>query len=46
MSLLISEAYGEGKRTFNGRIIFINEVTLNQLDGEARFSYAAAADDN
>ena len=46
MSLLTLEACRRGVRTFNGRIIFINEMTLNQLDGEAGFSYASAADDN
>lgn len=33
-------------RTFNCRIVFINEVTLDKLNGQARFSDTTAADDD
>lgn len=34
------------ERTLNCRIIFVKEVTLNKLDGEARFTDATAADNH
>ncbi len=32
--------------TFNSRIIFVDEVALNQLDGEARFTDATATNND
>lgn len=31
-------------RTFDGRIVFIDEVALDQLDGQARLPHASASD--
>ena len=31
-----------GWRTFNCRVVFINEVTLDELDCEAAFAYSSA----
>lgn len=33
-----------GGRTFNGRVILVDEVALDQLDGQAGFTHASAAD--
>ena len=33
-------------RTFNRRVVFIDEVALDQLDGEATLSHASSADDH
>lgn len=32
--------------TFNGRIVFVDEVALNQLNGEARFTDATATNND
>ncbi len=32
--------------TFNSRIVFVDKVALNQLDGEARFTDATATDND
>lgn len=34
------------KRTFNGRVIFVYEMALNELDSQARFTDTTATDDN
>lgn len=35
-----------GRRTFNCRVVFVDEMTLDQLDGQARFTDTTAADHN
>lgn len=40
------EASGWRRRTFNRGIIFIDEVALDQLDRQARFTHAASTDDD
>jgi len=37
---------GEQKQTFDGGIVFVYKVGLDELDGEAGFADATAADDN
>ena len=34
------------RRTFNGRVVLVDEVALDQLDGEATLSYTATTDNN
>ena len=46
LSRRLAEVGGRGGadvRTFNCGIIFIDEVTLDQLDGQAGFSYTTTA---
>lgn len=35
-----------GKHTFDGRVIFVDEMALDQLDGQARFTDTTAADND
>jgi len=35
---------GRGLRTFNGRVIFVDEVALDKLDGQTTLSDTTAAD--
>lgn len=34
------------KHTFNGRVVLVHEMTLNQLDGQARFTNTTATNDD
>ena len=46
LSQRLAEVGGRGRgsvQTFNCGVIFIDEVTLDQLDGQAGFSYTTAA---
>jgi hypothetical protein len=37
---------GQGRRTFNCGIILVDEMALNQLDGQARFTDTTTANDD
>lgn len=38
LSQWLARGEGRGLRTFNGRIVFVHEVALDELDGQATFS--------
>lgn len=47
----VSWEYGIGDRhhkasTFNCRVVFVDKVRLDQLDGQARFAYTASTDND
>lgn len=48
MVLVVDGDLGQAgtKHTLNGRVVFIDKVALDQLDGQARLAHATAADDD